>query len=373
MPTHKAGKETRQNPIRFKNLLDRAESKLVAAGLSTTETGELLQEAKTMIDDYDFWQHQELGLAYFISQSQTRYYLLPHSFTELVEVSDRFYFKPLLPLMAADNEFYLLALAQNQIRLFQASHYNIQELALPEDVPSSLAEALSYDDPEKQLQYHSVGKGAAKSVASQSNPIYHGQGVGTTDNKTEILRYFQQIDRGLHSLLQGKQVPLVLAGVEYLLPIYQEANSYPHLYSQGVTGNPENLSSEELHQQALQVIQPHFQEARQQAIAQYQELLSTKQASADVKQIIPAAINGQVDTLFIPNNLQCWGRFEPETNSIEIDDSSTKENFDLLDFAATNTFLQGGMVYCMSAEEMPDSESVAAIFRYPVYANSSSV
>lgn len=33
--------------------------------------------------------------------------------------------------------------------------------------------------------------------------------------------------------------PLVLAGVEYLLPIYRRANTYPYLLDGGVTGNPE--------------------------------------------------------------------------------------------------------------------------------------
>ena len=38
------------------------------------------------------------------------------------------------------------------------------------------------------------------------------------------------------------------------------------------------------------------------------------------------------------------------------------------DFAAVNTFLQGGMVYLMAKEQIPNAESVAAIFRYPVHA-----
>lgn len=362
MPTEKAGTETRQNPIRFKNLVNEAESKLVSSGLSASQVDEFLQEAKALIDNYDFWQHQETGLACFISQNQMHYYRLPHSFVELVEVSDRFHIKPLLPLITGDNQFYLLALAQNEIRLFQGSHDSIQEIALTEDVPDSLAEALRYDVPEKQLQSHSV--------RSDRSLIFHGHGVGTTDNKDEIFRYFQQVDRGLQSLLHDEQAPLILAGVEYLLPIYHEANSYSHLLTEGITtGNPENLSPEELHSSAWQIMQPHFQQARQEAIANYQELLGAGQASADLKQIVPAAYHGQVDTLFVAAEVQYWGKFEPETNSIEIEDNPTPENVDLLDFAAVNTFLQGGMVYLMAKEQIPNTESVAAIFRYPIYAS----
>ena len=361
LSTLQAGQETRQNSIRFKNLLDEADSKLVAAGLSATEAEQLLQAAKAKIEDYDFWQHQAAGLACFISQSKTRYYRLGQNFSESVTISDRFALKPLLPLIASDADFYLLALAQNEIRLFQGNKYSIQQLALPEDVPVSLAEALRYDDPESQLQSHSA--------RSDRNLVYHGQGVGTTDNKNEILRFFQQIVRGLSPLLESEPKSLIIAGVEFLLPIYQSANSYGHLLSEGITGNPENVNPEELMHKAWQIIQSNWEQKQHQAKEQYQELLVTKQASADIKQIIPAAYQGQVDTIFIAEDFQCWGQFEPETNSIQIENSSTQENQDLVDVAAIKTFLQDGIVYLMSQTEMPDGESIAAIYRYPIYTN----
>ncbi|MDY0222574.1 MAG: hypothetical protein RBR67_15690 [Desulfobacterium sp.] len=40
MPTHRAGRETEQNPIRFKNLLREVEERLSAKGLRTTEVQE---------------------------------------------------------------------------------------------------------------------------------------------------------------------------------------------------------------------------------------------------------------------------------------------------------------------------------------------
>lgn len=192
LPTEKAGPQTRQNPIRFKNLVSEAEEKLRGAGVSASEVDELLQTARTLIDDYDFWQHQNSGLACFIYDHEMHSYQLPLHFPELVVISNRSYLKPLLPLIAADHKFYLLALAQNQIRLFEGTHFSIQELALPEDVPTSLAEALRYDDPEKQLQFHSV--------QSDRQILYHGQGGAKNDNKEELVRYFRKLAQGLESI-----------------------------------------------------------------------------------------------------------------------------------------------------------------------------
>lgn len=118
LPTEKMGVETQQNPIRFKNLIREAEEKLIAYGLRSQDARDLLQPAQEL-DNYDFWQHQSDGLAIFISNNFFSYYCLPLNFAELVVVSDRFHLKPLMQLLTGDGKFYILALSQNQVRLFQ--------------------------------------------------------------------------------------------------------------------------------------------------------------------------------------------------------------------------------------------------------------
>ena len=86
---------------------------------------------------------------------------MPHSFDEHVEVGDRFYLKPLVPVLTNDSKFYLLALSQNEVKFYLGSHYSINEIELPKGVPPSLAEALKYDDPEKQTQFHSGDAGGS--------------------------------------------------------------------------------------------------------------------------------------------------------------------------------------------------------------------
>ena len=61
-------------------------------------------------------------------------------------------------------------------------------------MPKSLAEALQFDDPEQQLQYHT---GAPHGVGRQA-AVYHGQGGAKETAKEDILEYFRQIDQGLH-------------------------------------------------------------------------------------------------------------------------------------------------------------------------------
>ena len=365
MPAEKAGAETRKNPILFKNLIREAEEKLEQLNKATAEITKALNSAKEYIENHDFWQHQDSGLAFFISANDIQYYRLPHSFEPRVEVGDRFFLKPLLPVITNNSKFYLLTLSQNQVQFFLGSHYSLNQIKLPESVPPSLAEALKYDDPEKQQQYHSGDSG--------TSPIYHGQGVGTTDNKDEIKRFFQQIDNGLQSVLQEENTPLILAGVEFLLPIYHEANSYAKLLEKGITGNPENVEPRELHSSAWSIIEPHLNSQKEQEVDKFKQLTNTDEASSAIEQIVAAAVSGQIDTLFVAQNAQYWGEFNPQSNKVTLYSEAKAESTDLVDLAATNTYLQGGKVYLLDLQEMLDNTSMSAIFRYPIYNSATQV
>ena len=253
-PMERLGAETQQNPIRFKNLVRQAEEQLLAMGMSEQDAKELLQPVHEL-DTYEFWQHQSDGLAILLSPNQFRYYCLPIAFPELTVVTERFHLKPLLQLLSGDGQFYILALSQNQVRLFQGTRYHVNEVELT-DVPTNIAEALQYDDPEKSLQFHTAS--SQGSSGGDGSAIFHGQGGGNDDHKDGLLRYFRKVSNGLESFLKNEKAPLILAGVDYLLPIYQQANTYAHLLPEGLTGNPEMLKAEELHTQAWQIVQPYF-------------------------------------------------------------------------------------------------------------------
>ncbi|MGL5924199.1 baeRF7 domain-containing protein, partial [Chroococcidiopsis sp.] len=360
MPTHKLGTQTQQDPIRFKNLMRQAEEKLVATGIRAQDARDLLERAKKL-DDYQFWQHQSHGLAIFISANLFGYYCLPLNFDELVVVSDRFHFKPLLPLLTGDGQFYILALSQNQVRLFQGTRYSVNEIEL-EDVPTSIAQALRYDDPEKSLQFHTGTSGGG--TGGDRAAMFHGQGAGNDDQKDNLLRYFRKVDTGLQELLKDRRSPLVLAGVDYLLPIYQQANTYPYLLDEGMTGNPDQLKAEELHALAWEIVQPHFERSQQETIARYQELAGTGKTATNIREVVSSAYYQRVESLFVPVGVQKWGRFHPDTSEVELRDEHQPGDEDLLDLAALHTLFNGGTVYAVEPEQVPGDHPLVAVLRY---------
>ena len=150
LPTHRVTPDSGRDPIRLRNLLDEAESRLLAEGLRAPAVREVLRPGRELSRPGPFWSHQSGGLALFLAPRWSRAFRLPAEFPELAVVTGRFHVKPLLALLAAGHRFYLLALSQNEVRLFEGTPHGVQEAGLA-DVPRSLREAVEYDDLEKEL------------------------------------------------------------------------------------------------------------------------------------------------------------------------------------------------------------------------------
>ena len=154
LPTHRAGHEIQQDPIRLKNLLKDAEGQLITEGNRPAEARELLAPVWKLVDDAAFWRHQQDGLAVFRSRDVLRVYRVPLGLPEFVSVSNRFYVKPLVPLLVNDERFYILALSRKAVRLLECSRDHAHEVDLP-DVPQGMEDALP-EGTSPQLQRHTL-------------------------------------------------------------------------------------------------------------------------------------------------------------------------------------------------------------------------
>jgi hypothetical protein len=361
MPTHRAGREQQQDPIRLKNLLSQAEKKLLEYGVRRPDVEEMLRPADELLTLRDFWQHQSEGLAVFMSGEFSKIYRLPDRFDGLVVVSNSFYVKPILPLLNGNGNFYILLLDLNQVRLFYATRDNFSEVQFI-DMHTRLEDAYGSDEEVKSLGFHT---GTSKSAGEERPAMYYGQGV-ENKRKEEILRFFHEVDQGISRLFEDESVPMVLAGVEYLLPLYHEANTYRNLLEQGVVGSPQRQDLNELHAQAWKVVEPIFMENQQKAIDRFTELHGQQNglATSNLEDVIKAAVAGRVETLIVQLGEHKWGTYDPETDSVRFDPEPTPENNDLLNFAAVQTLLNSGNVYAVPRDKFPNDGEAAAIFRY---------
>lgn len=372
MPTHRFRNDWSQNPTRFKNLLNDVRDQLRDRDFRQSEIDDILDDARQLQDRPGFWRGLSDGLAVFITRHATETYLLPLSFDEVSIVGDHFHLKPLFPLIAANKRFYLLALSKNDVRLYQGTHQAISEVEAAE-IPSSIVSAIQqYEEPPEQgLQSHVRGQDSSPDGREMERG-HHGQGTSddlSREPQDQLKRFFREIDDSVADYIadENEEVPLVLAGVSEYLPLYRSVNSYRHLVEDKiVSGNPERVSKKELHEKAWEIVGEIFDSRQQEEVERFEDFYyqDGDMASDDFHEILPACVYSRVDTLFVPSGQYRWGRFDPETNTIEVHDSKHPGDGDLLNYAAIKSYLSGADVHVLRPGNMPGGRSIAAVFRY---------
>jgi len=366
MPMFRWGREVQQNEIRYKNLMKDAASLLSSDEVCESECREaILKKLEDFGNDdmHDAWRHLSAGMALFVTPDSMEVHQMGCTVTEQVHVGERFYLRPLLPSLHGDGRFILIAVSQNHVRLFDGNADGLEE-RVPADLPENLKDALNIDDYITSIQHFSY-----TGPAGTGDTMYHGQGAGDDDHKANILQFFHRIDEPLHQFLEGRNDPLVFAGVEYLYPIFKEAISYKHLLPESVHGNFDDASPEQLHEKALEVVQPHFQQECDKAISNYQDAYGQNRATHDLETILRASEMGAIETLLIREDTAIWGHVDSDGN-VQKDGGPSEVSHDLLDDAAVETLKNGGDVFVVRESDFPEKDcSAAARLRFEVAAS----
>jgi hypothetical protein len=344
---------------RLKNLLRQAREQLARNGLGDGATAALLAPADRLVIDDEFWRQPEAGLALFLSEQAAHTFQLHASPEETVVVARRFMLRPLLPILSDAERFYVLALSQNEARLLAGTRFALHAVSV-KDMPRSEAEALRFDELQKQTQYHTVASPAGQGTYA----VFHGQADTIDDAKERMQRYFRQIDHALRRTLPYNGFPLVIASVDYLLPLYRQVNSYPHLLAESIHGNPDEMSNADLLRAAWSIVAPYSMTAQDNALSVFRRYEGTARASTQVEQIVRAAYAGRVESLFVAAGEQRWGMYDPTLDSVQLSAQPEPGDDDLLDLAAMQSIAANGSVYVLPSEQMPSRLPIAAVFRY---------
>lgn len=356
LPMHPGSREQRQDEIRLKNLLSQGTDELLERGLRRPAAEEILAPLQELLHGQEFRRFGSQGLACFCAPNFFGAFQIPLQLREELFVSDRFHVKPLLPMMRADSRFYVLSLTQDKASLFEATRHAINEVELP------FIESVEIDGTEQAHQYHSH-RSPSQGKGQTAEAIYHGHGGPEDRSKTELLHHFQRVNRSVMEVLHDQHAPLALACVGYLAPIYESANSYPHLLRAKVPGSPDRWSQDELLQHAWQLVQPYLLRQQAEALAEFDRRRHEARTSDDIRDIVLASDSGRVDALFVQQGAEQWGHVEPELQAVHIYDSADQGEEELLDFAVARTLANGGEVYAL--EQIPNTDSpLAATYRY---------
>jgi hypothetical protein len=343
LPTNPASRGEAER-IELKNLGAEAARQLREAGVAKADVAAIEEELADLVDDDEFWRYQARSLALFLTPTGSTTFRLPHQLVALVEVSDRFHVKPLLRALTFPHTALVLALSQNAVRLLEiAPDLEPAEIRVP-DLPKDAASAVG------------------KSSISDRAPSRKIQ--GSEGQKTRLRQYARQIDQALRPLLNGLELPLILAGAEPMDAIYRSVNSYPQLLPAGLPGNPDTTSDAELTERARRLLDDVYAKELDAIRETYALRASQRRAATDVADVARAATYGLVDTVLVDIDASVAGSVDDESGAITIDDSDDAVNYGVVDEIARRVLLNGGRVLAVRSEDIPGEGAVAAILRY---------
>jgi hypothetical protein len=330
--------------IEFKTLAGQAASQLRDAGAGVRTVRPFEEEVEYLYEDEEFWRYQARSLAVFATPDWLVTFRLPNRLSSQVEVSDRFHVRPLLRTLTFPHAAFVLALAQGSVRLVEVTPDLEPAPIRVDDLPADVASA------------------AGKSSISDRAPTRRLQ--GSEGQKVRIHQYARQVDRALRPLLNGLELPLILAATDPISSIYRSVNTYPHLLAEGLSGNPETASDAELAASARTLLDEVYAAQLSEVRDLYGQRSADGLALSDTAEVARAATFGAVDTLLVDIDAAVPGVVDEQTGTVTFAAAASGEVHDVTDEIARRAWLNGARVLAVRDSDIPGDGPVAAILRY---------
>jgi hypothetical protein len=361
MPTHIRGAQIRQGPIRLLNLLTEVYDELTAIGLREAEAEAFIAPAQSLIDDYEFWQHQDQGLALFLDSEGLQQFRVPLPLTEQIVVGPGFHLRPLLPLLVADGRFYILTATAERVRLYTASRFSIAEVH-DADLPVNR----DADRSEPDYQHASPATRPRAGFAGTGKVWAEGDRPRKW-NESRLADFARHTALAVGRRLAAHPQPLIIVADAKTAGQFKKVsgiNAFGPLLAGVIPADPESMTPQQLHGAACTLMQEHLDGPRADAEEHLDTLLGRHDPRATdvIGEVVRAAYQGRVETIFLPEDETIWGRYEQDIDQIVT--GSEIQQDDLLEAAAVQTLHHGGAVHLLPKTYPTEPQTAAAVLRY---------
>jgi Bacterial archaeo-eukaryotic release factor family 3 len=334
-----------------------AASQLQDRGISASQIVELLHPLEELVGSPEFARGSHSGRAIFRAVGVFAKLDGIEPLSGGATVGGCFYLRPMLADLHLPRQFHLLKLSKKQVELLTCADFSGEPTDLPKGVPRTLDEAMAFKAPDHDLENRS----SAGSSTGSMHAVRFGTGSGRETEQVHVADFFKAVDRGVRELERGEDVSLVLAGVEEDTALYRAVSKHKSLLSQTIAGSAQKrFGNDQLVRRAYAILKADLIERAAAMLVHLRKGIVPARFSADLDAILRASVEGRVGGLFINEGAREFGVFESVRRGGRVNWGQE----DLLNVAAVETFLHGGVVYSLPAERMPGSASAVAIFRY---------
>lgn len=178
-----------------------------------------------------------------------------------------------------------------------------------------------------------------------------------------LRQYARKVDQALRPVLNGLDIPLILAATEPLDGIFRSVNSYPHLVASSLAGNPESTVDADLVAGARTLLDELYANELEAIHELFELRVSEGRGVKDIADAARAATYGAVDTVLVDIDEVVPGTVD-ETGAVSFGPGDDAVGYGVVDEIARRVLLNGGRVLAVRRDDIPGQGSLAAILRY---------
>jgi hypothetical protein len=362
MPTHRAFPEREQDPIRFKNLV-RELREHAQARFPDQAIDDLLRPFEAFQDDRDFWNHPRGGVAMLGGRDFFKVFTLFRSVPERAIANVHPHIAPLLRIIQSGDQYQVLALTRDEVRLFEGNRDQLIEVELAEGVPRNTVEALGSELTDGDQSGRPDGFGAA---SDRGDPFMHESGGSGKQAEIDLdrERFFRAVDRAIiehHSRQSG--LPLILAALPENQAAFRDVSHNQQLIEAAVSIDQSALDVEQLRERCWQAMSSQYASRLDGLLDQYGAARGKGLAGDDLGEIGRASFSGRIATLLVEADRVQPGKLDHNSGQVTLMDGEADKP-DVLDELALHAMRNGAEVIVVPAERMPARSGAAAVYRF---------
>lgn len=348
---HSTSVSSDQDRIQLNNLLDDAKKRIKDECDKDLGKKLLAQVDEAKKHDIELVTYRG-GLALYITQDNIFYYHLGIPVTNLLNVSNGPNLTPLIENYQFTNQYFVLVLNRDDVRLFEGDSTSVKELELEgEDAPKTLEAALGTEKTGDSSASGAGGGGGGESAL-------HGHTETSREKEIDRDNYFRIVDRYIQEhYTSERDLPLILYALPENQAVFRKLSKNNHLLEDGIEESGANVSFNTVQEKALAKNVEIVKQQQEKMFNRFRETSMKFRIDNQLNDLAMSATEGRIEELLVNKGYRQRGIITPEGEFEDVDHDFVKR-------LITRVVATKGKVFIVNQDDMPVGINLSARLRY---------
>lgn len=292
------------------------------------------------------------GLALYITQDEIYYYHLGIPVANLLNVSKAPNLTPLIENYQFTNQYFLLLLNREDIRLFEGDATSVKEVELVgNDAPNTLEAALG-----TERTGDSSASGAGGGSGGES--ALHGHTETSKEKDIDRENYFRIVDKYINEhYTSERDLPLILYALPENQAVFRKLSKNNHLIEDGIEESGANVNFKVVQEKALAKNVEIVIKQKEKLFNRFRETSLKFRVDNQLNDLAMSATEGRIEELLVNKDYHQRGIITPEGEFEDVDHDFVKR-------LITRVISTKGKVFVVNSDDMPVGINLSARLRY---------